>query len=830
MIAGDAASMSGGAAAGFGVLGNAGVTQYMATTGGRGDIGPTTQANTIWLMTQNAQAQAFALAQADAAGSVPWHLYGQATGTYLATTQYPALWADPRGGSTWGTTGLTQPVPDYYSDANPGSGWTVDTGHQPDLSYDAYLLTGSRYYLDQLNAQASYDILEAAPSWRQDGQDLVVNGASQVRVQAWDLRQLQEAAFINPDNAPLKAYFIQAVNNNFTNLLAAIIPPSTAAEGQAAGWLPGTYGTANSMAPWQQDYFGQVVAMAAEQGNAQAQQVLHWESNYLVGRFLQASNGLDPHDGVAYNMVVSTASGSLYQSWAQIEQATTAAGLGANFSGQWAALEYPGYQAWALATLAGDITVEQSPQALQAYGWLEANDQVNAAWQAASPLYDIVPRLADGNLLTSPNVHILTGSASQNAAFGNADQLVYDNGSGNTTISGGAGINILFAGNGQDLLIGGAGDDFLFGGSGAATLSGGAGHNWLQAGSGGAQFNLATADAAQDVIAGFTPGRDHLHLTGSGGVPLTTPQIQSLIAGATSNAGNTTLTLSPTHTVTINNLAPAQLNQAAFVVTGTAEVRRVGTAKAGRPREGRPSRLRGPTGALASGETRRAFSDPDGHVERRQHLMVRAAIVHALHALEAPLARDLPQQVMGAGADPARIGMPSRRPQRTHRAAPSVRGGVVALHPFLVRLDQQPRAAQQMRGRGFEELGRIAGEQVLNLAHPQRTLTKGLGRTDPAGRAVRGRRLGGWLERWGEVATIKGHGFLQSDETRFRNVTRTVAESARLSRGTHPKAGPTRPILPLASHPDLMPATFLANVPVWAKFPPQDREPAGRTL
>ncbi len=47
--------------------------------------------------------------------------------------------------------------------------------------------------------------------------------------------------------------------------------------------------------------------------------------------------------------------------------------------------------------------------------------------------------------------------------------------------------------------------------------------------------------------------------------PLTTPQIQSLIAGATATAGNTTLTLSPTHTVTINNLAPAQLTQAAFV-------------------------------------------------------------------------------------------------------------------------------------------------------------------------------------------------------------------------------------------------------------------------
>ncbi|MBN9562417.1 MAG: hypothetical protein J0H14_17075, partial [Alphaproteobacteria bacterium] len=307
---------------------------------------------------------------------------------------------------------------------------------------------------------------------------------------------------------------------------------------------------------WQQDYFGQVVAMAAEQGNAQAKQVLHWESNYLVGRFLQASNGFDPHDGVAYNMIVGTGNGSLFQTWAEIEQAIAPSGLGANFSGQWAALEYPSYQAWALATLASTITVEQSPQAIQAYGWLQAHTQVNAAWQAASPLYNIVPRLADGNLLTSSNVHLLSGSANQNVSYGNADQLVYDKGTGNTTITGGSGIDILFAGGGQDLLIGGDGDDFLFGGTGASTLSGGSGHNWLQAGSGGTLFNLAAADAAQDIIAGFVPGRDHLHVTGAGGAALTTPQIQALIAGATASGGNTTLTIAPNHTVTINNLAP----------------------------------------------------------------------------------------------------------------------------------------------------------------------------------------------------------------------------------------------------------------------------------
>ncbi|MBV9116654.1 MAG: hypothetical protein JOY63_04730, partial [Acetobacteraceae bacterium] len=60
LVASEAAQM---AKPGFGaVLGNAGVTQYMPMTGGRPDIGPTTEANALWLMTQNATAAQYALA------------------------------------------------------------------------------------------------------------------------------------------------------------------------------------------------------------------------------------------------------------------------------------------------------------------------------------------------------------------------------------------------------------------------------------------------------------------------------------------------------------------------------------------------------------------------------------------------------------------------------------------------------------------------------------------------------------------------------------------------------------------------------------------------
>jgi hypothetical protein len=535
-IAAEASQLGGST---YGILGSGSVDTYMPTTGGRADIGPQPEWNVVWLETQDPTAAAYALAQANAAGSAPWNFYNAQTGTYVTLTQYPTLWTDGRAASS-GLTPLTQA-------ASSSSGWTLDAAHQPDLSYVAYLLTGNQQYLNELNAQASWAEIQDWPAVRQNGLGLVANGADQVREQAWSLREIDEA---------MKTYFTQMEDNNWAYLVSQI-PTWTAQEGQAYGYLPGDYGGSPSIAPWEQDYFVSTAVEAAEMGNQDAVTFLKWESNFIVGRFLNAANGFYPQDGVAYNLTVVNASGTQLTTWASIEQATLAAGqsvttsLG-NANGDYAEL--------AMQSLAGIITVTGSTAAMQAYGWLLASGlpYVNAI---GGTQFDIVPRLPDGQLLTGNNVIISTDTTATTLQGSNNDQLI-EAGSGNDTIYGGSGTNLLFAGSGNDLLVGGPNSDYLFAGSGADTLSGGAGSNFMQAGSGPDIFQLSASDAAIDIIAEFKVGKDHLAIAGAGPASaLVTTILQTM---TTDSAGDAVLHLSGSHTVTLQGIGQSQVTTAIF--------------------------------------------------------------------------------------------------------------------------------------------------------------------------------------------------------------------------------------------------------------------------
>ncbi|MGH7104847.1 MAG: hypothetical protein ACREFJ_20920 [Acetobacteraceae bacterium] len=362
-----------------------GIDQFMPGTGGRPDIGPTTAWNAAWLMTQNATAAKFALGQADAAGAVPWHFYYPRTGDYLTTSAIPNIWTYP--GNPWGTTKLTQAVSGH-------SGWVTDQAHQPDLSYIPYLLTGDEYYLDQLNAQATWSEINQWPAAgsRNNDEGLVVQG-EQVRGAAWSLRAIIEAAFANPPDSLMHRYFQRMEDNNFKWLLAHL-PEWTAEQGAPHGYLPGVYGNNGAMGPWEQDYLASTIVFAARLHNAGAKTFLEWESNFLVGRFLNGANGFSPHNGIAYNLYVyDPIVRQDYRTWGGIQAATAAAG---NSNGNGWKHSNGDYGQLALQTLAGIITVTASPKAIQAYRWLLGSGApfISPVYLSQSPQFAIVPRLS----------------------------------------------------------------------------------------------------------------------------------------------------------------------------------------------------------------------------------------------------------------------------------------------------------------------------------------------------------------------------------------------------------------------------------------------------
>lgn len=266
-----------------------GITQYMPMTGGREDIGPTTAAQATYLVTRSPVALNYLIGQADTAARIPWHLWDADHGSWLSADHYPRLWTDGRGGT--GTPGdrdaggLTVQLPE--------TDWTAEGSHQPDLSWVAWLLTGRRFYLDELQAQAAWNVVTTWSDSRGD-KGYIVGDGHQVRHFAWALRQIDEAAYASPDGSTEKAYFTAVSKANWA-WIRGKIPGWTKKQGEAYGRIEGDYGTEGATPPWQQDYFASTAAAEARRGNEDAKAVLMWMSNFLIGRFEHLG-----HDGCAY--------------------------------------------------------------------------------------------------------------------------------------------------------------------------------------------------------------------------------------------------------------------------------------------------------------------------------------------------------------------------------------------------------------------------------------------------------------------------------------------------------------------------------------------------
>lgn len=164
------------------LMGLAGVTAYMGTTGERPDIGLLTEPQAHYACTGSRAALAIVRAQAEAASTLPWHIRDKKTGAPIDLDAFPKMsWYPDR------LTGALQ-VP------LANTGISIDSAHQPALAYLPYLLTGDPYHLEDLQFAANFNRGTLPPEYRLS--------IPQTRAFAWSMRTLAQAATVTPSTTP----------------------------------------------------------------------------------------------------------------------------------------------------------------------------------------------------------------------------------------------------------------------------------------------------------------------------------------------------------------------------------------------------------------------------------------------------------------------------------------------------------------------------------------------------------------------------------------------------------------------------------------------------
>lgn len=302
-----------------GPMDNAGVVEAMGMVGDRSDIGLFTEPQSEYLVTGSAIALASLLAQAEAAGSVPWHMRDEATGAPIDFYAHPNVhWYSQQASlapyNYGGTSVAIRRVPSL---------WWPDDAHQPALAYLAHLLTDDPYYLEELQFQVGWGI---GVDYYHRGNDGAVNGVAkpvfnpgETRAYAWALRTGFEAAKMSPATAPKwllpQSYYDQVLADNlayFKRMWADNPTPECAYFRVATNLALGD--------SWMDGYLCKAMALGVLLGFSDWLPVLTWKSGTQVA-FTSGTSGWDRRACSPYEFYVRDSTGKPFADWAAAFQA-----------------------------------------------------------------------------------------------------------------------------------------------------------------------------------------------------------------------------------------------------------------------------------------------------------------------------------------------------------------------------------------------------------------------------------------------------------------------------------------------------------------------------
>ncbi len=268
-----------------GILESGIILRHMPNTGGRWDLGPYPSWTIGYLLSGGGPKTYRALLHADGNGGGAFFIHvrqGGAPGYNVFTVKQPAqdrgyrpnLYRLPDGKKT-----PCQP----------------DHAHTPSIGYISYLLTGDKYYAEEASFWAAYQMGEYPHKglrWR-----------TMDRSFAWSLRMTADAAFILPDDHPLRAYFTDGVNRCMDQMTETLVKSGRRVHSPIAGnfqcsgrqnWV-----NAERCSAWMYAWVVWALGNAADKGFAGAAPVRDWAAGYIVGLYTSEDKFKAP-DGNTY--------------------------------------------------------------------------------------------------------------------------------------------------------------------------------------------------------------------------------------------------------------------------------------------------------------------------------------------------------------------------------------------------------------------------------------------------------------------------------------------------------------------------------------------------
>jgi hypothetical protein len=280
----------------FGILMGGTLDPNMTAHGGRPELGPYPDWAAEFLAHPTFSQEAFVLANGDLAGSWPVHLQEPVGGPYsgigdqrlVSIDERPSFWLDSGNSQDYPWMQLSNGkwVPAPYTSRSGGANGPAgdplladrgylypDNAHQPSLAYIPYLVTGDRYYADQMAAWADFGLTSTFQDgfYNARGGSQGLLSSNEVRGIAWVLRNLADAAAFLPDADPVKGYLAQKLENNLQWLdnYAATTPAPL-----GVAWLGTRPGPGETAAPqdqvgvalWAHNYVAWAIQHANELG------------------------------------------------------------------------------------------------------------------------------------------------------------------------------------------------------------------------------------------------------------------------------------------------------------------------------------------------------------------------------------------------------------------------------------------------------------------------------------------------------------------------------------------------------------------------------------